>query len=216
MSDYLRYYHEVYMKIVKNKNNSENNKDALMARLLSGLMEDTQAGKCPHPEEIAALVADKVDKAEKSRLMDHILACSSCYKMFALTAKLEQKAEKKKSYSYRTLALAASVIISVLSIFFVYKTFIETGPSEELFVKLRLDNSFQDFLMKTNKEKISDKKVIDEVVNLLKNQGQKINSESVKEMNIKWPENSSKSIFWKPKEVEVKFENGILTIKILE
>lgn len=204
------------MKLVKDETNLDYSKDALMARALSDVMEDTQTGECPHPEEIAAFVADNVDENERSRLMDHILACRSCYEIFALTAKLEQAPEKKISFSFRTLALAASVVISILSIFFIYKTFIETGSSKDFFVKLRLDKSFQDFLMKTNREKISDKKVINEVVNILESQGQDINSKNVKKLKILWPEKSSKSIFWKPQEVEVIFKEGILTIRILE
>jgi hypothetical protein len=197
-------------------NSSYSEEEVKIARALSSAMSILKRGDCLDIEDISALAGGNLEEEEKDSLMDHVSSCDSCYKTYVLTSKMEAASAKDKAFFSRPLALAASFLITALSLFFVYRTFIETGASRDFYAKFSLNKNFQEFLNKTNKEKITDRKVIDNVLNIIKDHGQSIKSSQVERIEIKWPEKQTKSIFWIPKLVEISVKDGVLTIIILE
>lgn len=106
-------------------------KDKLIgAALARGLVQSGARGEAgmdhPDPETIAAVVEGMVQGDERDGILKHISACDTCYDTFLLTAELqkdgESKKEKQKIISFRPLALAASILIVIFSIYVFYRS----------------------------------------------------------------------------------------------
>lgn len=106
-------------------------KDKLIgAALTRGLAQAGIRGEAgsdhPDPETFAAVVEGTVHGDERDRILKHISACDTCYETFLLTtelqADLESGKEKARVNYFRPLALAASILIVVLSIYVFYQS----------------------------------------------------------------------------------------------
>ncbi|UCH95953.1 MAG: hypothetical protein JSV88_03660 [Candidatus Aminicenantes bacterium] len=103
---------------------------------------------CPSPEEIAALVEGRISGEKRNKIMKHLSSCDTCYGTFMLAFELQTEAiapeEIKRKRSnvviFRPLALAASILIVIISIYLFFKTDVPKTAEE-----------FMD--MKTSKEK---------------------------------------------------------------
>jgi len=81
-----------------------------------------EAGDCPDNEAIAALADGSIHGQERDRLMKHIASCHECYDVYTLTRQLisqETSTQKKRRHQtiFKPLALAASLLIVVFSIY---------------------------------------------------------------------------------------------------
>ncbi|MCP4158004.1 MAG: hypothetical protein GY757_60410, partial [bacterium] len=115
------------MKKAKNGNPSTPDIDGLLGSALSAELTRMGKDQCLEPEEIAVLVEGNVTEGERDRLLKHISACESCYDVFLLTSELQTDVPgvKKKgiiSSHIRPLALAASVLVVVLSLYVFFRS----------------------------------------------------------------------------------------------
>lgn len=86
--------------------------------------------QCPLPEDIAALVEGRITGHKRDEIMKHISSCDACCETFILAAELHKEAiapmkapkERSNIIFFRPLALAASILIVVISIYLFFKT----------------------------------------------------------------------------------------------
>jgi len=111
-------------------------KDKLIGTALArGLVQSGVRGEAgtdhPDPEAIAAVVEGMVQGDARDGILKHISACDTCYDTFLLTAELQgdiesEKAgsekEKSKIIPFKPLALAASILIVIFSIYVFYRS----------------------------------------------------------------------------------------------
>jgi len=111
-------------------------KDKLLgAALARGLVKTGTPGESgtdhPDPETIATVIEGIVYGDERDRILKHISACDTCYDTFLLTAELQgdvdnekagNKKEKSKIIPFKPLALAASILIVIFSIYVFYRS----------------------------------------------------------------------------------------------
>ncbi len=83
---------------------------------------------CPTAEEIAALIQGVAPAKERDRLLKHISACADCYESFMLALELHKETKKEtpedkhKIIFLRPLALAASVLIVIFTVYLVFRS----------------------------------------------------------------------------------------------
>lgn len=90
------------------------------------MLEQTNS-PCLTPEEMAQLVEGTTTKTAKDNALKHLASCATCYDTYVLTQELYKAdrekntvglvAKKKRLLPYRTMALAATVVIMVLSLY---------------------------------------------------------------------------------------------------
>lgn len=99
--------------------------------LSAGLREvGDKTDQCPFPEDIAALVDGRITGQKRDEIMKHISSCDACCETFILAAELHKEAiaprqapkERSNIIFFRPLALAASILIVVISIYLFFKT----------------------------------------------------------------------------------------------
>jgi hypothetical protein len=86
--------------------------------------------QCPSPEDIAALVEGRITGQKKDEIMKHISSCDACRETFILAAELNKEAmaplqapkERSNIIFFRPLALAASILIVVISLYIFFKS----------------------------------------------------------------------------------------------
>jgi hypothetical protein len=91
---------------------------------------DDRTDQCPSPEDIAALVDGRITGQKRDEIMKHISSCDACCETFILAAELRKEAiaprqapkERSNIIFFRPLALAASILIVVISIYLFFKT----------------------------------------------------------------------------------------------
>ena len=89
-----------------------------------------RADQCPSPEDIAALVDGRITGQRKDGIMKHISSCDACCETFILAAELHKEAmaplqapkERSNIIFFRPLALAASILIVVISVYLFFKS----------------------------------------------------------------------------------------------
>jgi hypothetical protein len=98
-----------------------------------------ETGHCLEPELIAAVVEGTVTGEERDRILRHISACDTCYEMFLLTSELQEEGEIRqethKILRLKPLALAASVLIVIFSIYIFFRSEEIPKTSNELLEK---------------------------------------------------------------------------------
>lgn len=123
------------------KNNDIERLGAVLSRgLIRQGTRDTLDTKHPNAETIASVIEGIITGNERDELLKHISACDSCYETFLLTSELQDNAgidmemkmgmdvemeiekEKRKIIPFKPLALAASILIVVLSIYVFYRS----------------------------------------------------------------------------------------------
>ncbi len=93
-----------------------------LGRFLAGELKLRNGESCPSAEDIAALAEGRLQGAERDRLLRHVSSCADCYDVYMLTMKLTRPQVKIRSTIFRPLAMAASVLIIVASVFVVYRS----------------------------------------------------------------------------------------------
>jgi hypothetical protein len=86
--------------------------------------------QCPFPEDIATLVDGRITDQKRDEIMKHISSCDACCETFILAAELHKEAiipshalkERSNIIFFKPLALAASILIVVISIYLFFKT----------------------------------------------------------------------------------------------
>ena len=96
--------------------------DLSIGRALSESVGNLEKGDCPSFEEIAALVENKLKGKGRDKIMRHISTCDKCYKIFLMSSHLIEKKSTRKYHIFHPMALAASVVIVLLSIFLFYRS----------------------------------------------------------------------------------------------
>ncbi|MGD2086106.1 MAG: hypothetical protein PVH61_07985 [Candidatus Aminicenantes bacterium] len=106
--------------------------DERFGDVLSASLREADDGtdQCPSPEDIAALVDGRITGQKKDEIMKHISGCDACCETFILAAELHKPAiaprqtakERRNIIFFRPLALAASILIVVISIYLFFKT----------------------------------------------------------------------------------------------
>jgi Putative zinc-finger len=121
-----------------------------LGRLLSQKLGDGsfEQHNCLSSEDIAALVDGSLPEEERDEMMKHLSTCNSCYEVYLLTANLVQQEESLtgiKTHSRITmlkpLALAASLLIVIFSIYFFYKSDSIPKTSQEFFDMSETDST---------------------------------------------------------------------------
>ena len=106
-------------------------RDKQLGEVLSNGLKEMGTGECLGIEDIALLVEGNtsVNAAKREKMMKHLASCETCYEIFLLTADLQEekveteiKKEKRKVFLYKPLALAASLLIVIFSIYLFYKS----------------------------------------------------------------------------------------------
>lgn len=99
--------------------------------LSAGLLEaGDRTDQCPFPEDIAALVDGRITGQKRDEIMKHISSCDACCETFILAAELHKQAiaprqalkERSNIIFFKPLALAASILIVIVSIYLFFKT----------------------------------------------------------------------------------------------
>lgn len=125
------------MKKDKNISLSPSSVDERLGSVLSRGLAQLETGYCPEPESIAAVVEGTVAIEERDRLLKHVTACDTCYEMFLLTSQLQEEEESKKEthkiLRLKPLALAASFLIVIFSLYIFYKS----GEFQKVSMELR-------------------------------------------------------------------------------
>lgn len=193
------------------------NSRELIAKALS--ITDREPGECPSMEELAALAEGKVDEAEEDRLMKHVSACETCCETYKLGAQLHRPAagaSTRTVFTKRPLALAAGFLVGVVSMLLVYQLFIAPvtpGPEPSI---LRLDKNLGAFLRDSKESTITDAQTLEQLTQLLRDNGYGVSGKEIEQCSIQWGGASSKSLYKLPEKVEVKLIDGRLHIKILK
>lgn len=118
------------MKKSKDKLTTSYEDDERLGIALSRRLRQEQPEECPGPEELAALIDGHLDEEQKDQHMRHISACDRCYEAFILGSQMHKETVKRKNIVFNPLALAASVLIVILSIYIVYKSGLTPKKSE--------------------------------------------------------------------------------------
>lgn len=169
---------------------------------------------CPPMEDIAALADGRLKEDEEERIMKHLSACDSCYRTFLLGSRLNEAGSLKRNIiAFRPLALAASILIAVVSLFFVYRTLFPPVTKPAV---LELNKDLAAFLQNSGDKKITDAQTLKRLVELLKDHGCAIPGQEVIECRIRWPQGNTKFLFILPERAEIKLKHGRLEIKILK
>lgn len=85
---------------------------------------------CLSPEDIAALVEGRITGQKKDEMMKHISSCDACCETFILAVELHKEAiaplhapiERRNIIFFRPLAVAASILIVVISLYLFFKS----------------------------------------------------------------------------------------------
>lgn len=96
--------------------------------------------QCPPPEDIAALVDGRITGQKRNEIMKHISSCDACCETFILAAELHKEAiapeqapkERSNIIFFKPLALAASILIVVISVYLFFKTDVPKTSSQLL------------------------------------------------------------------------------------
>jgi len=106
--------------------------DERFGDILSASLREAEdrTDQCPFPEDIAALVDGRITGQTRDDIMKHISSCDACCETFILAAELHTEAitpgqapkERSNIIFFRPLALAASILIVVISIYLFFKT----------------------------------------------------------------------------------------------
>jgi len=114
--------------VIPMTNNRANTPDSIssekLGNALANEMVKVKPGRCPTSEEIAALIDGKLSQENRDKILHHLSSCNFCYDTFILTSDLKRKEFKKESNPlviFKPLALAASIIIVIFSIYLFYK-----------------------------------------------------------------------------------------------
>lgn len=129
---------------IDKKNSPEARQEKLGILLAEGL-QDTSTGECFSNEDLAALADGAVTGLKRDRMLKHAASCSSCYEVFQLIGEISNDTEaveiveegaaeegeivpmpmegpeKKKRTYFKPLALAASLLIVMLSVYIFYR-----------------------------------------------------------------------------------------------
>lgn len=100
--------------------------------VLSKNILNLEKGDCPSFEEIAALIDRRVKGKRRDGIMKHLSCCDKCYKIFLMTSHLIEKKSTRKYHIFHPMALAASILIVVLSIFMFYRSNVIPKTSKQL------------------------------------------------------------------------------------
>ncbi len=106
--------------------------DLSIGKALSKSIGNLGKGDCPSFEEIAALIDKRVKGKRRDEIMKHLSICDKCYKIFLMSSHLIEKKSTRKYHIFHPMALAASVVIVLLSIFLFYKSNIIPKTSKQL------------------------------------------------------------------------------------
>jgi len=106
--------------------------DERFGDVLSASLREVGDGtdQCPSPEDIAALVDGRITGPKRDEIMKHISSCDTCCETFILAAELRKEAiapgqapkERSNFIFFRPMALAASILIVVISMYLFFKT----------------------------------------------------------------------------------------------
>jgi len=130
------------MKEVKDKLPVLEAVDERLGDVLAASLRETgdRTGQCPAPEDIAALVDGRITGQKRDEIMKHISSCDTCCETFILAAELYKEAiapiqapkERSNIIFFRPLALAASILIVVISIYLFFKADVPKTPRQLL------------------------------------------------------------------------------------
>jgi len=106
---------------MKKAKHQETVQDRNMARLLSEKLQSLTGDECLPLEAIAQLVEKKISSKQQDRMMSHMARCSNCYETFLLSSQIHSEPHPEiktteKPFFFRPLALAASVMVLVVSL----------------------------------------------------------------------------------------------------
>jgi hypothetical protein len=102
-----------------------------LGSVLAAGLKEAEPGECLNPEIIAGLVDGTlpVDSEERDEIMKHLSACDSCCEIYLLSAGLQEEEEGKEKgkkdniirFRYKSLALAATILIAVVAMYLFFK-----------------------------------------------------------------------------------------------
>ena len=117
---------------------------------------------------------------------------------------------------HRKLALAATVVVAVVSLFLVYKVMWSPDGMKPFEVTMEIDAGFGKYLFDTTSDSISGGKDLGNIRRYMAKHGRNLPEEGFKECRIHWPGAGSKSLLRPPVKIKAKWENGILLITVIK
>lgn len=132
-----------HMKSSENKLLSPAARDERLGTVLANGLEEMETGACLEVEEIAALVDGSVTigGGKRDTMLKHLASCDTCHEIFLLSTDLREeetekeiKGDRSKIALFKPLALAASLLIAILSIYIFYKSGEIPKTAEQLVV----------------------------------------------------------------------------------
>lgn len=184
-------------------------------------------GDCPSLDVIAQLVDKQLDAEEEDRVMEHLAQCEKCSEVYIMTSRMKTAADKREKESTgksnlimmmprHRLALAASVIVAVVSLFIVYKVMWSPGGVKPFETTIDVDAKFGKYLFDTTTDTISGSKNLGDIRRFMAEHGHQLPEKDFKECRIQWPGAGSKSFFQPPGKIRVKWEKGVLVITVIK
>ena len=103
------------------KQDKKEERDAAIGRTLSrAIKESAGSESCPSSEDISAFLDGRLDGKQRDTLMGHLSHCDRCYEVFSMAQEManekkeEVVREKKKSWIYAPIAIAAAVVLIIV------------------------------------------------------------------------------------------------------
>ncbi len=103
--------------------------DKAKARLALHVTEPAAAGACPSDEELAALVDDRLDGAKRNAVLEHLDACSQCYRQWLEISSLkEQEAGRSAATRHKRLYRTSGFAVAAMAclVFILWNTFLRS------------------------------------------------------------------------------------------
>ncbi len=123
---------------MKKAKHQETAQDRHTARLLSEKLQSLTADECLPLEAIAQLVEKKISGKQQDRMLSHMARCSNCYETFLLSSQIHSEPHPEiktteKPFFFRPLALAASVMVLVVSLVVVHTSgILKKAPAPDM------------------------------------------------------------------------------------
>lgn len=103
------------------KQDKQEKRDAAIGRALSRAIKEAAGSEgCPSSEDISAFLDGRLDEKQRDTLMGHLSHCDRCYEVFSMAHEMvkqkkeEVVREKKKSWIYAPIAIAAAVVLIIV------------------------------------------------------------------------------------------------------
>lgn len=112
-------------------NNNWSEDERILASLMTNGLYKLSADPCPSIEQMAQLVEGTLPEDERDAILKHVAGCDRCYDTLKVSRELHHPGKVKRPLYHRPWALAASIVIVVLSAVLFYQIGIDKSDLSE-------------------------------------------------------------------------------------